>query len=121
MITAATVSALRLSRLASGGGGRSEGVTSTSVDAERVRWGTGLLFDPHALDQDLPLLPVDARHEDGAIEEPIRDVGVAAHDCVVDEHLAAVGLEDEEHRRLGVPGLPRELPIDPRSVVEHLR
>src|SRR6266566_1529488 len=121
MSTAATVSAFRLRRFASGGGGRRPGVEATSVDSEGIQWRSGLVLDAHTLDQDLLFSAVHTRHEDGAIEEPIRDVGIAAHDGVVDEHLAAVRLEEEEHRRLGMPRLDGELQVDAAPIVEDLR
>ena len=114
MSTAATVSAFRLRRLASGGNGRSGVVLDTSVRSERVRRQRRVLLDLRALNQDLPLLSPDTRDQHRAIEEPVRHIGVAAHDGVVDEHTAAVRLEDEQHRRLGVPSLRGELDVDPR-------
>src|SRR5207237_9134469 len=53
MSTAATVSAFRLSRFASGGSGRRPGVEAMSVDSERVQRWSDLVLDAHALDQDL--------------------------------------------------------------------
>src|SRR3989442_201187 len=79
MSTAATVSAFRLRRFASGGGGRRPGVEATSMDSEGVQWKSGLVLDARALDQDLLFPSVHTRHQDGAIEEPIRDLGIRTH------------------------------------------
>src|ERR1700758_3550520 len=105
-MTALTTSAFRFKRLASGTRGRSGGGADMAMSSGQRGGGRPPLLGRRvpALDTHAALDTVDLGDQDGAIEESIGHIGIPTHHAVVDDDPAAVRLENEQDRRLRVPG-----------------